>query len=104
MSEKLSVVSSQLSQPTTDNRQPFAIAAVLLVLALTPAVAHACPVCFGSSDSLMAKGTDNAMLFMLGIVGFVQLGFIGLFVTFWRRARALRRRRESFRVLDGGVN
>jgi len=52
----------------------------------------------------MTKGSDNAMLFMLGIVGFVQAGFIGLFITFWRRARALRRQRESFRVLDGGVD
>jgi hypothetical protein len=89
-----------VSQHATRNVQ--LILALLLILA--PAAARACPVCFGSSDSLMAKGTDNAMLFMLGIVGFVQLGFVGLFVTFWRRSRALRRRRESFRVLDGGVN
>ena len=90
-----------LLQPSNPATQQLAIA---LLLILAPTAASACPVCFGSSDSLMAKGTDNAMLFMLGIVGFVQLGFIGLFVTFWRRARALRRRRESFRVLDGGVN
>ena len=77
---------------------------MLILITLIAQTASACPVCFGSSDSLMAKGTDNAMLFMLAIVGFVQLGFIGLFVSFWRRARALRRRRESFRVLDGGVN
>jgi len=77
---------------------------IALLLILAPATASACPVCYGNPDSLMTKGTDNAMLFMLGIVGFVQLGFIGLFVTFWRRARALRRRRESFQVLDGGVN
>lgn len=76
---------------------------ILITLIAAPAL-QACPVCFGSPDSAMTKGTDNAMLFMLGIVGFVQLGFIGLFVTFWRRSRALRRRRESFRVLDGGVN
>jgi hypothetical protein len=93
-----------LSQRTTDNRQPFAIAAVILVLALTPTAASACPVCYGNPDSLMTKGSDNAMLFMLGIVAFVQLGFIGLFFTFWRRARALRRRRESLRVIEGGAN
>ena len=103
MKEKLSVVSCQLSQPTTDNRQLFAIAAIILTLALSPAIAHACPTCYGAPDSPLTKGSDNAMLFMLGIVGFVQAGFIGLFITFWRRARALRRRRDSFRLLDGGV-
>jgi hypothetical protein len=78
---------------------------LLILIALIAApIASACPVCYGNADSLMTKGSDNAMLFMLGIVGFVQLGFVGLFVTFWRRTRALRRRRESFRVLDGGVN
>jgi hypothetical protein len=75
-----------------------------LLLIFAPAAAHACPVCYGNPDSLMTKGSDNAMLFMLGIVAFVQLAFIGLFFTFWRRARALRRRRESLRVLNGGVS
>ena len=65
--------------------------------------AHACPTCYGDPNSPMTKGSNNAILFMLGIIGFVQVGFVGLFVTFWRRARALRRRRESLRLLDGGA-
>ncbi|MEK6372895.1 MAG: hypothetical protein AABO58_09375 [Acidobacteriota bacterium] len=80
------------------------LALLLLLAFLAAPTASACPVCYGNPDSLMTKGSDNAMLFMLGIVGFVQLGFVGLFFTFWRRSRALRRRRESFRVIDGGVN
>ena len=88
------------SQLATRNAQ--LIAALLLLL--TPQVLSACPVCYGAPDSPMTKGSDNAVLFMLGIIGFVQVGFVGLFVTFWRRARALRRRRESFRVLDGGIH
>jgi hypothetical protein len=51
----------------------------------------------------MTKSTNNAILFLLGVVGFVQIGFIALFWTFWRRAQELRRRRESFSVLDGGA-
>lgn len=88
---------------TSDGLKPVLHLLLLIALIAAPAL-HACPVCYGNPDSLMTKGSDNAMLFMLGIVGFVQLGFIGLFFTFWRRSRALRRRRESFRVLDGGVN
>jgi hypothetical protein len=65
--------------------------------------ANACPVCFGDPTAPSAKGMNNAIWFLLAMVGFIQIGFGALFVTFWRRARALRRRRESFQVLDGGV-
>jgi heme/copper-type cytochrome/quinol oxidase subunit 2 len=76
---------------------------VVLVALLVPQVASACPVCFGDPNSAMTKGTSSGILFMLGIVGAVQLGFVALFYSFWRRARELRRRRESFRVLEGGA-
>ena len=76
---------------------------IALLVLLTAQAATACPVCFGDPNSTMVKSTNNGVLFMLGVIGFVQVGFISLFVTFWRRARALRRRRESFRVLDGGA-
>jgi hypothetical protein len=65
--------------------------------------AHACPTCYGDPSSPLTKGSNNAILFMLGVIGFVQVAFVGLFVTFWRRARALRRRRESLRLIDGGA-
>lgn len=75
-----------------------------VLLLLVAQALHACPACYGDPNSPMTKGSDNAILFMLGVVGFVQIGFVGLFVTFWRRARALRRRRESLRLLDGGLH
>jgi len=76
------------------------IAAALL---LVPAVLSACPVCYGAPNSPMTKSSNNAIIFMLGIIGFVQVGFIAMFWSFWRRARELRRRRESFRLVDGGA-
>ena len=51
----------------------------------------------------MTKSSNNAIVFLLGVVGFVQIGFIAMFWSFWRRAKELRRRRESFRLLDGGA-
>ena len=89
-------------RPFAVRRWPLAVASALIVLAAQ--VASACPTCYGDPGSPMTKGSNNAILFMLGIIGFVQVGFIGLFVTFWRRARALRRRRESLRLLDGGLH
>jgi hypothetical protein len=77
---------------------------VLVALALLPPeVANACAVCYGDPNNPMVKSADNATLFLLGIVGFVQLGFIALFWTFWRRAKALRAHREQFHVIHGGV-
>ena len=75
----------------------LAIAAVLLASA-----ANACPVCFGGESSI-SKGMDSAIFFLLSIVGLVQLGFVALFWSFWRRAKELRRKRESFRLIEGGA-
>ncbi len=74
-------------------------AAILLV----PAVLSACPVCYGAPDSPMTKSSNNAIGFLLGVIGFVQIGFIAMFWSFWRRAKAMRRLRESFRLVDGGA-
>ncbi len=75
----------------------------LFVLAMTVAsVAAACPVCFGDSESQMAEGTNNGVLFLLGVVLVVQAGFVALFVSFRRRVRRLEERRARFELLEGG--
>ena len=79
----------------------FVVIAVWLLL--VPSILSACPVCYGAPNSPMTTSSNNAIMFLLGVVGFVQVGFIALFWTFWRRAKELRRRRESFAVLDGGA-
>ena len=107
---KLPVARCQLPVEVARTRSVWQLATgnwqlvIALLLLLAPQVASACPTCYGDPSSPMTKGSNNAILFMLGIIGFVQVGFIGLFVTFWRRARALRRRRESLRLLDGGLH
>ncbi|HEX2120063.1 MAG TPA: hypothetical protein VHL59_00340 [Thermoanaerobaculia bacterium] len=78
-----------------------ALAAVLLLLAVAPS-ALACSVCWGAPDDPMVKGVNNGIWVLLGLVGFVQIGFVALFWTFWRRAREQRRFRESFHVIEGG--
>jgi hypothetical protein len=76
---------------------------MVILLLLAPAVLSACPVCYGAPNSPMTKSSNKAIIFMLGIIGFVQVGFVAMFWSFWRRAKELRRRRESFRLLDGGA-
>ena len=70
---------------------------------LWPQAAHACAVCFGAPNSPQTHGMNNAIFFLLGVVGFVQIGFVSLFYTLWRRARELRRHREEWQVIDGGL-
>jgi hypothetical protein len=77
--------------------------ALVTVAAFTVATAaDACPVCFGGPSS-GGNGMNAAIFFLLAVVGFVQIGFVALFYSFWRRAKALRRKRESFRLLEGGA-
>ena len=92
-------------QPSNPATASSAIRYLLSAIYLLPAIpAWACPVCFGNPDSPLTKGTSNGILFLLAIIGLVQIGFIALFVTFWRRARAIRRRRESFHLIEGGAH
>lgn len=77
------------------------VAGLLMLLAAQSA--FACPVCFGNPASPLTKGAANAAWFLMGVIGFVQIGFIALFVTFWRRARARNKFREQFHVIEGGV-
>ena len=77
----------------------FALATLLFAQ-----IASACPVCFGSPDDPLVKGASNGVWVLLGVIGFVQIGFAALFWSFWRRARAMRRFRDSLRVIEGGTH
>ncbi|HEY3052508.1 MAG TPA: hypothetical protein VGK04_03880 [Thermoanaerobaculia bacterium] len=79
------------------------LAVVAFLLSVYAQSALACPVCFGAPDSPMTKATTSAVWFMIAIIGLVQIGFVALFVSFWRRARALKKFREQFHVIEGGV-
>ena len=85
-------------------RRRVAILALFILAALlTPQFTFACAVCFGNPNAPMTKGTTNGIAFLLGTVVFVQIGFVAMFWSFWRRAQILRRRREAMRVIPGGM-
>ncbi len=78
-----------------------AAVALVLILLVTNS-AFACPVCWGAPDDPMVKSVNKGIYVLLGIVGFVQIGFVALFWSFWRRAREQKRFRESLHVIEGG--
>jgi hypothetical protein len=77
----------------------LAAAAVLAI----PGVAAACPVCFGEASGPMADAVNNGILFMLGVVGAVQFGFVALFVGMWRRHKRYQDHKDAFEIIDGGT-
>ena len=92
------------TQHRASRRRRVVILAVFMLAALlTPQVSYACAVCFGNPGAPMTKGTTNGIAFLLGTVVFVQIGFVAMFWSFWRRAQTLRRRREAMRVIPGGL-
>jgi NADH:ubiquinone oxidoreductase subunit H len=79
------------------------VGVIAAAIAFAPVAASACTVCFGDPSSSLNKGASNGIFFMLAVIGLVQIGFIALFWSFWRRAKALRARREEFQLIDGGL-
>ena len=61
------------------------VTAVLAALAAAPA--WACTVCFGETDSPMARGAEVSILFMLGVTYVVIGGGVAAFLALRFRAR-----------------
>lgn len=47
----------------------------------------ACTVCFGQSDSPLAKGTNMGIFFMLGVTAIMLAAFASFFIYLIRRKR-----------------
>lgn len=59
------------------------------MLAALSQPAWACSVCFGDSDSPMAKGALAGVTVMVAVVGFVLMGIAGTACLFFVRSRRL---------------
>jgi len=70
-------------------RQRALLLASAVAVILLPQIAEACPVCFGDIGGPAARGVNNGILAMLGVVFTVQIGFAVMFVGMVRRAKQL---------------
>ncbi len=75
---------------------------VAVLVALTPAAARACAVCFGAGDSNLTEGMNAGILALLGVIGLVQIGFVALFLRFRHRSKRLEEHRDSLQLIRGG--
>lgn len=72
-------------------------------LALPPA-ASACATCYGDPQAPMTQGMNNAILFLIGIVGLVYVGIGKVFLDFRRRSKKLSEKatvRQRLRLIHG---
>lgn len=82
----------------------IAIAAAAWALVLLPGMpAFACTTCFGDPNSAETRGLRGAIVFLLILVGLVQIGFVRLFWGIRRRSKLYDERKRRFSVLRGGV-
>lgn len=79
-----------------------ALAVALALVAVAAPEALACAVCYGAPGDPLVKGANNGIMFLLIVIALVQVGFVAMFWSFWRKSRAQRGVREQLRVIEGG--
>lgn len=100
---KTSTVSTAFRTSSLFPRTSYLV--VLLVVVFFAQSALACPVCLGNPNDPMVKGVNKGIWVLLGFITFVQIGFIALFWSFWRRSKERQRFRDSFHIVrshEGG--
>ncbi|MBI3586082.1 MAG: hypothetical protein HY088_03000 [Ignavibacteriales bacterium] len=60
---------------------------LLFLVLIFSAIASACPVCYGETESKMADGVNAAIMVLLGITGGVLTLFTSLFLRFRKRIK-----------------
>lgn len=67
-------------------RRGQAVPASAIICLLLPAIARACPVCFGEADSNQVRGLQAAILVLGGVTGLIVAGIAAVVLTIRRRA------------------
>ena len=81
----------------------IAIALAAWALALLPGPVLACTTCFGDPNSAETRGLRGAIVFLLILVGLVQVGFVTMFLGIRRRSKLYDERKRRFSIVRGGV-
>lgn len=80
------------------------IAPAIAAWLVLPESAAACATCYGAADAPMTQGMNNAILFLIGIVGLVYVGIGRVILDFRRRSRKLSEKatvRQRLRLIHG---
>ena len=78
------------------------VSGVITTSLLLPTDVLACTVCLGNTDSMLRSGMNMGILVLLGVTGFMLLGFSIFFMYLARRARLVQTENAVFPVSYAG--
>ena len=88
----------------TSHKLPILLILLAFAWLALPPAASACATCYGAADAPMTQGMNNAILFLIGIVGLVYVGIGKIFLDFRRRSKKLSEKatvRQRLRLIHG---
>ena len=66
-----------------------------VVIFAFPQISHACAVCYGDPQDPMTAGLNQAIFFLLGVVGFILSIILTAGIYFCKRSKSLNKAREN---------
>ena len=62
---------------------------LIYIVAISMNFVNACAVCYGPIDDPITAGVNNAIMFLICIVGFILLSIIGTSIHFYNKAKKI---------------
>ena len=66
-----------------------------IIIFVLPQVSHACAVCYGDPQAPMTAGLNQAIFFLLGVIGFILSIILTVCVYFYKRTKSLNKARAN---------
>jgi hypothetical protein len=88
--ERAGIEIESVPRPRRGSRAAALALGAAVFLLVAPGTAAACAVCFGNPDSPHTQGMQNAILFLLAVIGGVLVALAAFFIHLTRKARAHR--------------
>ena len=66
-----------------------------IIIFVLPQVSHACAVCYGDPQAPMTAGLNQAIFFLLGVIGFILSIILTAGIYFYKRTKSLNKARAN---------
>ena len=66
-----------------------------IIIFVFPQTSHACAVCYGDPQAPMTAGLNQAIFFLLGVIGFILSLILTTGIYFYKRSKSLNKSRAN---------
>ena len=66
-----------------------------VIIFVLPQVSNACAVCYGDPQAPMTAGLNQAIFFLLGVIGFILSIILTVCIYFYKRTKSLNKARAN---------